>query len=147
MGELSDRDKIDRAAFHEEVRFYKRQQWAVTTAGVVLLGALLAIRDVQHMAVVAVVLIPVGLGAACFFLDDLQEALGRVRRMLDPFGHKPATRGSDIMILHKLILVVSALVVLWAILFKPHPGACAINTGESVLKEFVNDWTKSQSQP
>jgi hypothetical protein len=117
---LSDRDKIDRAAFHEEVRFYKRQQWAVTTAGVVLFGALLAIRDVQHMAVAAVVLIPVGLGAACFFLDDLQEALGRVRRMLDPFDPKPATRGSDIMILHKLILVVSAGVVVWAFLFEKH---------------------------
>ena len=32
-GELSDKDKIDRAARHEEVRFLKKQQWAVATAG------------------------------------------------------------------------------------------------------------------
>ena len=34
--ELSDKDKIDRAAQHEEVRFLKKQQWAVATAGVIL---------------------------------------------------------------------------------------------------------------
>ena len=51
-GELSDREKIDRAAFLEEIRFLKRQQWAVAAAGVVLLGALVAtIRDV-HMTVI-----------------------------------------------------------------------------------------------
>src|SRR6516162_6599917 len=44
--ELSDKEKIDRAAYHEEVRFLKKQQWAVATAGVLLFGALLAaIRD------------------------------------------------------------------------------------------------------
>jgi hypothetical protein len=47
--QLSDQDKIDRAAFHEEVRFYKKQQWAVATAGVVLLGAFLATVSDVHM--------------------------------------------------------------------------------------------------
>jgi hypothetical protein len=47
--QLSDRNKIDRAAFHEEVRFYKRQQWAVATAGVALLGAFLATVRGLHM--------------------------------------------------------------------------------------------------
>ena len=38
---LSDEEKIDRAAWHEELRFDTKQQWAVATAGVILLGALL----------------------------------------------------------------------------------------------------------
>jgi hypothetical protein len=113
--QLSDREKIDRAAFHEEVRFYKRQQWAVTTAGVVLLGAFLATVRGPHMTELvkslAVVPIAVGLGAGCYFLDSLQEALANVRLRLDPYDPNPATRGGDIMYLHKFILVVSALVV------------------------------------
>jgi hypothetical protein len=41
---LSDEEKmIDRAARHEEVRFLKKQQWAVAAAGVVLIAGLLAI--------------------------------------------------------------------------------------------------------
>jgi len=63
-GELSDKDKIDRAARHEEVRFLKKQQWAVATAGVLLLGALLATIRNMHMTVLdkflAVVLIAIG---------------------------------------------------------------------------------------
>jgi uncharacterized membrane protein len=88
MGELSDRDKIDRAAFHEEVRFYKRQQWAVATAGVALLGALLATVHGVHLTelerYLAVVLIVVGVCAGVYFLDSLQKALATVRRRLDP---------------------------------------------------------------
>ena len=37
-GDLTDKEKIDREAWHEEVRFLKKQQWAVATAGVVLFG-------------------------------------------------------------------------------------------------------------
>jgi hypothetical protein len=131
--QLSDQDKIDRAAFHEEVRFYKRQQWAVATAGVVLLGAFLAtVHDVHMTALeksLAVVLIAVGLGTGCYFLDSLQEALATVRRRLNPFDRGAATRGLDIMYLHKAILVVSALVVVCA-LFK-HGGQAdrSLHTG------------------
>src|SRR6185436_8806300 len=45
---LSDREKIDRAAWHEEVRFYKKQQWAVATAGVVLCGGFVAAINNLH---------------------------------------------------------------------------------------------------
>ena len=121
-GELSDKDKIDRAARHEEVRFLKKQQWAVATAGVLLLGALLATIRNMHMTVLdkflAVVLIAIGVYAGWLFLDDLQYGLADVRRWLDPADRDAATRGREILYLHKFILVASAVVVVWAVLFK-----------------------------
>jgi hypothetical protein len=122
-GSLTDQEKgkIDRAAWHEQVQFLKKQQWAVTTAGVVLFGAFLATMRNHAMSegekYLAVLLIVVGLGAGCFFLDDLQDGLTTVRLALDPYDPNPARRGDEILFLHKAILVVSALVVLWAVLF------------------------------
>jgi len=120
---LNDQDKIDRAAFHEEVRFYKKQQWAVATAGVVLLGAFLAtVRDVHLTALdkfLAVILIVAGVCAGGYFLDSLQEGLANVRRRLDPSDRDATTRGRDIVNLHKAILVFSVLVVVWALFRHP----------------------------
>ena len=123
---LSDRAKIDRtidrAAYHEEVRFYKKQQWAVTTAGVVLLGAFLAVLREQHITfldkVLAMALIIGGVAVAVYFLDNLQGALARVQRALESNDMDASARGRDILGLFKLILVSSGLVVLWAIIFK-----------------------------
>ena len=119
---LSDRDKIDRAAWHEEVRFLRKQQWAIATAGVLLLGALLATIRNMHLTALdkflAVVLIALGVYAGWLFLDDLQYGLADVRRWLDPADRDAATRGREIMHLHKFVLVASALVVAWAVLFK-----------------------------
>ena len=121
--QLSDQEKIDRAAFHEEVRFYKKQQWAVATAGVVLLGAFLATVNDVHMTALdkflAVVLIALGVCAGGYFLDSLQTGLADVRRRLDPSDNDAAIRGRDIMNLHKAILVGSALVVVWAVFKLP----------------------------
>ena len=121
-GELSDKDKIDRAARHEEVRFLKKQQWAVAGAGVLLLGALLATIRNMHMTVLdkflAVVLVAIGVYAGWLFLDDLQYGLADVRRWLDPVDRDAATRGREILYLHKFILVASAVVVVWTVLFK-----------------------------
>jgi hypothetical protein len=83
--QVSDKEKIDRVALYEEVRFYKRQQWAVVTAGVALLGALLATVRGVHMTelerYLAVVLIVVGVCAGVYFLDSLQKALAAVREI------------------------------------------------------------------
>jgi hypothetical protein len=121
---LSDREKIDRAAYHEEVRFYKRQQWAVTTAGVVLMGALLAVLRQQHITLLdkllALGLIIGGVAVAVYFLGELQDALVRVRLELDPNDTSRSTRGRDILGLFKLILSGTATVVAWAIIFKLH---------------------------
>ena len=121
---LSDQKKIDRAAQHEEVRFLKKQQWAVATAGAVLAGAFLASISNYHLTSLerfcAVLLTVGGVGAGWFFLDDLPCGLARVRRELDPTDREAATRGSPIVNLHKLILAASAFVVVWAVLFKVH---------------------------
>jgi hypothetical protein len=127
-GALTDqeKEKIDRAARHEEVRFLKRQQWAVTTAWVVLFGAFLAIIRNHDMSVwekhLAVLLIVVAVGAGCFFLDDLQNGLANVRRALDPHDREAATRSGEILGLHKTILVASAVVVVWVFLSKGSAG-------------------------
>ena len=119
---LSDKDKIDRAAQHEELRFYKKQQWAVTTAGVVLLGAFLtAVTNVRITALdkfFAVILIFLAVFAGWFVLDNFQEGIVQVRRALDPADRDAAIRGREILSLHKSILVASAVVVGWAVLFK-----------------------------
>jgi uncharacterized membrane protein len=123
-GALTDqeKEKIDRVAWHEQVQFLKRQQWAVTTAGVVLFGAFLAIVRNYDMSAwekyLAVLLIVVGVGAGCFFLDDLQNGLANVRHALDPCDRRAATRGGEILGLHKAILVASAAVVVWVFLSK-----------------------------
>jgi hypothetical protein len=126
-GDLSDKEKIDRAAKHEEVRFLKRQQWAVAAAGVILLGGFLATIRSEQMhdvtlleKILAVTLIAAGVWAGWFFLEDLQKGLANVRRDLNPDDHEAWTRGLEIVCLHKGILVASALVVVWAILFKVH---------------------------
>ena len=123
---LTDKEKIDRAvdraAWHEEVRFLKKQQWAVATAGVVLLSGLLAaIRDYHLTALDKfIVMVIVGLGTwyGWFFLDDLQCGLARVRRELDPFDYEAGTRGQKIVNLHKAILIGSAALVVWIVVFK-----------------------------
>jgi hypothetical protein len=119
---LSDKEKIDRAARHEEVRFLKKQQWAVATAGAVLSGAFLATVSNYHMTTLdrslAVALLVVGVWAGWFFLDDLQGGLARVRLALDPADYAAESRGNKIVRLHKAILVASAVVVGWAVLFK-----------------------------
>ena len=85
-------------------------------------GALLATIRNMHMTVLdkflAVVLIAIGVYAGWLFLDDLQYGLADVRRWLDPAERDPATRGREILYLHKFILVASAVVVVWAVLFK-----------------------------
>jgi len=121
-GNLSDKDKIDRAAQHEELRFYKKQQWAVTTAGVVLLGAFLtAVGNVRITALdkfFAVILIFLAACAGWFVLENLQEDIVKVRRALDPADGDATIRGREILSLHKCILVATAVVVGWAVLFK-----------------------------
>jgi uncharacterized membrane protein len=120
--ELSDKDKIDRAAWHDEARFLKKQQWAIATAGVLLLAGLLAaIRNLHLTALdrfLAVVLIAIGVYVGWLFLDELQYDLARFRRLLDPSDRDVTVSGRKILHLLKFMLVVSALVVVWAVLFK-----------------------------
>lgn len=54
--------------------------------------------------------------AGWFVLDDLQEGVVKARRALDPADN--AMRGREILSLQKSILVATAVVVGWAVLFK-----------------------------
>jgi hypothetical protein len=121
-GKLSDQEKIDRAAWHEELRFYKKQQWAVPTAGVVLLGGFLTIVGNVRITALdkffAVILIFLTAWAGWFLLDDLQESMAKVRRTLDSADRHAETRDRVILGFHKFVLVATGLVVAWAVLFK-----------------------------
>jgi len=114
---LSDREKIDRAAWHEEVRFYKKQQWAVATAGVVLCGGFVAAINNLHFKmtekIVAMVIIAVGAGIGGYVIDKLQSDLANVRRKLDPSDRKAKTRGIEIVHFQRAILTLSATFVFW----------------------------------
>jgi uncharacterized membrane protein len=114
--ELSDKDKIDRAAWYDEARFLKKQQWAIATAGVLLLAGLLAAVRNFHLTALdrflAVVLVAIGVYVGWLFLDELQYGLAKFRRLLDP-----SQRPRNLHLL-KFMLVASALVVVWAVLFK-----------------------------
>ena len=85
---LSDEKKIDRAARHEELRFYTKQQWAVATAGVILLGALLTTAFNVHITaldkLLLLILIALALSADWFVLDKLEEGIVGFRRTLGP---------------------------------------------------------------
>jgi hypothetical protein len=119
---LSDEEKIDRAARHEEVRFLKRQQWAVAAAGVVLISALLTFLKDVHVTrldkFLILVLITAGVAFGCYFLNDLQCGLARVREALDPRDWEASTRGRPIMLLLLAILVGTLLFAWWLIVFK-----------------------------
>jgi hypothetical protein len=119
-GKLSDEEKIDRAARHEELRFYKKQQWAVATAGVILLGALLTTAFNVHITaldkLLILILIALALSADWFVLDKLEEGIVGFRRTLGPAD--AVIHGREISGLLKFILVASGLVVAWAVVFK-----------------------------
>src|SRR5262249_7236844 len=66
----------------------------------------------------AVILIFLAVFAGWFVLDNFQEGIVQVRRALDPADRDAAIRGREILSLHKSILVASAVVVGWAVLFK-----------------------------
>jgi len=85
---VNDYSLEDRAALFEELRFLKRQQWAIATSAVPLLGAVFAIsRSVEltmiekGMATVFLILIA---GFGVTFLYDLQRSLKKTRIVLDP---------------------------------------------------------------
>ena len=117
---LSDEEKIDRAARHEELRFYTKQQWAVATAGVILLGALLTTAFNVHITALdkflILILIALAISASWFLLDYLEEVIVDIRRALGPAD--AVIYGRKISGLLKSILVASGLVVAWAVVFK-----------------------------
>jgi len=117
---LSDEEKIDRAAWHEELRFDTKQQWAVAPAGVILLGALLTTAFNVHITgldkFLILILIALAISAGWFVLDSLEESIVGVRRALGPAN--ASIHGRQISGLLKSILIATGSVVAWAVVFK-----------------------------
>jgi hypothetical protein len=117
----------DRVARHEEIRFLKRQQWAVTIAVTTLLGVILsgtraekALDSVytRHAALMFTLLIAAG---GIKLLAMLQDSLKTTRLAIDPNDPDPWRRGAEIMWALMAVTFFSALVVCYFLWLVPVP--------------------------
>src|SRR4051794_22805204 len=96
--QLSDREKLDHTARHEEVRFAKKQQWSVTTSAVTLLAAIFGITHLVEPGpglrekIAATIFVVAILGSAGLFLWKLQDHLSETRTLLDRTDREPWLR-------------------------------------------------------
>jgi len=113
----------ERASKHEENRFAKKQQWAVTAAGVGIMyalysgvGAANAVKKLETPECTAVIILIAAVPLACiYFLLSLQCHLARVRLDLDPNDETPFSRGLPILAIFAGLLVITAGLVLYAL--------------------------------
>jgi hypothetical protein len=119
---MSDQEDKDRAAKLEELRFAKRQQWSIATSAVTLLAAIFGIAHVftpkPTERGVAIVLIGLIVGFACWFLCQLQHHLKVTRLDLNPQDKNPWFRGVDVLGVLAGIVVVSGVVVAYYLWFR-----------------------------
>jgi hypothetical protein len=103
-----------RASDHEEVRFTKKQQWAVTAAGMGIMLALYttakqaaSVGASERLIVLGLILItPL---ACSWFLWSLQEHLSEVRLRLDPDDKDHFGRGArDILVIFAALLFIGS---------------------------------------
>ena len=110
------RDVI-KAAYLEELRFAKRQQWAVTIAVVTLIAG--AYSMVQPLGPwekhVAIRLIGVVVAVGCWLLYSLQCHLRNTRLAIDWWDTNPLWRGAEIVIGMWIALGASAAVLFYSL--------------------------------
>jgi hypothetical protein len=110
----------DRAAQFEELRFAKKQQWAVATAAVTLLAAIYAIskglKDFEKAVVTVFVTLIATFGV--YFLWQLQGHLKRTRLAIDRDDPNPWFRGVDVLAVLSGVILISAVVVFYSIWFR-----------------------------
>jgi hypothetical protein len=103
------RDVI-KAAYLEELRFAKRQQWAVTIAVVTLIAG--AYSMVQPLGPwekhVAIRLIWIVVAGGWYLLCSLQCHLRNTRLAIDPDDRYPLLRGADVVIGMVGAMIISA---------------------------------------
>jgi hypothetical protein len=107
-----------KAAYLEELRFAKRQQWTITAAVVALIvGAYSVEKSLDHweQAVAAILIGVVGAGGI-YWLIDLQGHLYRTRLRIDRWDPDPWWRGSEIVSGMVGAIVISAIVVCYLLL-------------------------------
>jgi hypothetical protein len=102
------------AARLEEIRFAKRQQWAVAIATITFIaGAFHIAHTVQHRLacwekVVATILVVGVLSGGCWLLFRLQDHLCRTRLLIDWRDKNPWWRGTDVLFGLVIALIISA---------------------------------------
>jgi hypothetical protein len=112
-------DDEDRAQRFEELRFAKKQQWAVATAVVTLLGAIFALQHAadagpsprEKVALAVIITLIATLG--CSFLVMLQNYMRDTRRLLDPRDQDAWLRGTSILGVLIGVIILSAFSVLY----------------------------------
>ena len=104
----------------DELRFAKRQQWAVTAAAIALIAGIYHIADnadpemapwEQHLAEFLVLIVAAG-GIAMLF--KLQGHLCRTRLAIDKKDPNPWQRGLDVVIALVIAITVSAIAVCYS---------------------------------
>jgi hypothetical protein len=103
----------------EELRFAKKQQWAIAAAAVTLLGAVYAVAhragpsEKEKVALAVVVTLIATLG--CSFLANLQRHMRESRLELDPDDREPLLRGGMIVGALCGVIILSAFTVLYVL--------------------------------
>jgi hypothetical protein len=114
---MADHQNNDRGARIEELRFAKKQQWAIATSAVTLLAAIFGIahalspKPVEKIG--ATVLVALIMGFACWFLWQLQSHLETTRKLLNTTDEKAWYRGVDILGVLMGTVIVSGLFVVY----------------------------------
>jgi len=115
-------DPTIKAAFLEEIRFAKQQQWTITAAVVGLIGGAYSIAHSIEQSLapwekaLAAILVVVVVVAGIYWLIDLQGHLYRTRLRIDPYDPDPKWRGSEIASGMGGAMIISAIVVCYLLL-------------------------------
>jgi hypothetical protein len=109
-----------KAAYFEELRFAKRQQWTITAAVVALIAGVYASGDVVKLApwekAVATILVIAVAAGSIYWLFDLQGHLYRTRLAIDRWDPNPWWRGGELVNGMAGAMVLSAIVVSYLLL-------------------------------
>jgi hypothetical protein len=108
-------DPTIKAAYLEELRFAKRQQWTITAGVVGLIAGAYGVvkpRDFSDLEKVgATILVVVVAAGGIYWLIDLQRHLYRTRLRIDPYDPNPMWRGGELVSGMAGAMILSAAVV------------------------------------
>jgi hypothetical protein len=115
-------DSTIKAAYLEELRFAKRQQWAVAIAAITLIaGAFHIAHNIKEPLLICwetlgITLLVCGVaGGGCWLLWKLQHHLRRIRLHIDPLDKTPFLRGSEVAFGLGFALIISAVAVSYSL--------------------------------
>ena len=107
----------DRPQWFEELRFAKKQQWAIATAVVTLLAAIVALAHGNDPGpkekVVLAVVVTLVAAFGCTFLVMLQRYMRDTRLRIDPTDKDALLRGTSIVGALVGVVILGAIAVLY----------------------------------